>query len=189
MYAMKFLTVLIAGVAALTGCAVTPSQTLDRRSDAVTRPTLKLVAAGLNGDCPRTSPLCEIFLTIVDTDPKEGGPGSCEVAIPVTEIKLHSNPQVKQVVRWKILNGKDFGFTGPTSGPNHAVVISPNRVPNGDPAFENNKFTVPGSDDQYEWQSTGKQTGSVNNGYTVYAYRKLGNLACDTKDPPIVNQP
>jgi len=125
-------------------------------------------------------------LTIVDnadTAPSQGGLGKCEVAVPVAEIRLHSNPQDKQVVRWKILNSNDFGFT------NAAIVIDPNKVPSGAAAFENNKFTVAGKDDQYQWQSTGNQTGNVRNGYIAYVYRKTGSLACGTKDPLIVNVP
>jgi len=176
----------IACLALLVGCGVAPTVAADRQPDVAPKARFKSVAAGLNGDCPRASPECEIFLTIVDnpdTSPSQGGQGKCEVAVPVSEIRLHSNPQTKQVVRWKILNSNDFGFT------QSAVVISPNKVPNGDPAFENGKFSVAGKDDQYQWQSTGKQTASVDNGYTAYVYRKTGNLACGTKDPLIVNLP
>jgi hypothetical protein len=177
---------LLACLATLLGCAAAPVASDARPPAAASTQRILTVAAGLNGDCPKESTACEIFLTIVDnanTSPSQGGPGKCEVAVPVSEIHLHSNPQNKQVVRWKILNGNDFGFTA------SAVTISPNKVPSGAAAFENPGFTVTGKDDQYQWQSTGRQTASINNGYVVYVYRKNGGLACGTKDPLIVNLP
>lgn len=191
---MRISTLLIVCQAALVGCGVAPTQAPERRSDAMPRLNFKLVAAGLEGDCPRVSPICEVFLTIIDNPdpaPGQGGPGMCEVAIPVNKISLHSNMATRQIVRWRILNDSAFGITGASFGAAHAVQISPNKAagPPGTRAFENNKFTVPGRDDQYEWQSTGFQTGPNDNGYVVYAYRKAGNLACGTKDPLIVNLP
>jgi hypothetical protein len=183
---MRTWFLLFACLAALVGCGVAPTVAADRQPEVQSRLRFKMVATGLNGDCPREFPVCEIFLTIVDnpdTAPDQGGDGRCEVAVPVSEIHLHSNAQNKQVVRWKILNSNDFGFT------NSAIVISPNKVPSGDAAFENNKFTVTGKDDQYQWQSTGKQTANVDNGYVAHVYRKTGTLNCGIKDPLIANLP
>lgn len=182
---------LIACLSALFGCGLGPTVAADRQPEVASKLRFKMVADGLNGDCPRISPVCEVYLTIVDnpnTAPDQGGPGKCEVAVPVSEIRLHSNTNNKQVVRWRILNSNEFGFTAP-SGTRNPVDILPNRVPSTNPAFDSNIFTVTGRDDQYEWKSTGRQTDSVDNGYTVYAYRKLGNLACGTKDPLIANLP
>jgi hypothetical protein len=68
------------------------------------------------------------------------------------------------------------------------VVISPNLENNRrDPAFNNNRFTVQGKDDQYQWQSTGKPSQNVQNGYVAFVYRKNGNLPCGIKDPLIAN--
>jgi hypothetical protein len=170
----------------LAGCGGAPTAPVDRPAAVAAVARVLNVAAGLNGDCPKEAASCEIYLTILDnpdTNPNQGGPGKCEVAVPVSVIQLHSSPQNKQVVRWKILNSKDFGFTS------SAIVITPNQVPNGSAAFDNAKFSVTGQDDQYQWQSTGKQTANVSNGYTAYVYRKAGNLPCGIKDPLIANLP
>lgn len=185
---MRMRLVAIACVAVLFGCSAIRS---DQPQKLDTRPKIKMVAAGLIGDCPKEADECEIFLTIVDnpnTDPQEGGAGTCEVAVPVSEIHLHSTRNHKQRVRWTILNKDAFGFT------QLGVAIDPNVDNSGHAgAFEDGHFTDSSKDDQYQWQSSGNQSdhpgGDPNkhNGYIAYVYRKSGNLTCGTKDPLIAN--
>lgn len=178
---------LIGSLGWLAGCAMEPVAAPAPSSMAEPGLKPKLVAGGLVGECPRGVTTCEIFLTIIDnpdTRPEAGGPGRCEVAVPVKAIFLRSTPADKQTVVWRILNANEFEFTS------RAIDISPNKAANGRAAFDGAIFTVPGMTDRYQWQSTGWHTSPTDpNGYVAYVRRKAGALDCGTKDPLIANMP